>query len=98
MTFFSSFTLLTQQEETIVVSNLARLRNELTQLIAGQAKRLGDPLKVATFQSSMFELLLQAISKSPLPATHPSVQAELAYWREKEEESRRRIVSSRPAR
>lgn len=40
--------------------SLIRLRQELTTLILNQSKRITDPLKSATFKSSMFDMILQA--------------------------------------
>ncbi|KAL5508210.1 VPS52 [Sanghuangporus vaninii] len=97
--FFWSFIILTETEdETMIFSNLTRLRTELTNLIVNQSKRIGDPLKSATFQSSMFEMLLQAMSKNQYSVSHPKAQSELAYWREREEESRRRMTSTSSSR
>lgn len=42
--------------------SLQKLRHELTQLILNQSKKIADPLKSATYQSSMFEMLLQAMT------------------------------------
>ncbi|EJD01401.1 Vps52-domain-containing protein [Fomitiporia mediterranea MF3/22] len=92
---FWSFIILTEtEEETMIFSNLARLRQELTTLIVNQSKRIADPLKSATFQSTLFEMLLQAMSKNQYSMSHPKAQSELAYWREREEESRRRMTST----
>lgn len=30
----------------------------------------------------------------PRPTSHPKAQSELAYWRERDEEARRRVVST----
>ncbi|KLO11242.1 hypothetical protein SCHPADRAFT_921851, partial [Schizopora paradoxa] len=92
---FSSFVSLTEtEEETVVFNNLLKLRQEVTALVVGQAKRLNDPLKTANYQSNSYELALQTLSKGQLAMTHPKAQAELAYWREREEESRRRLLSA----
>ncbi|KAH9918218.1 vacuolar sorting protein [Epithele typhae] len=39
-------------------------------------------------------LLLQGLSNGPRPTSHPKAQSELAYWRERDEECRRRVVST----
>jgi hypothetical protein len=39
----------------------------------------------------MIELLVQS---GPRPNIHPKAQMETAFWREREEEARRRIASS----
>ncbi|KIJ56720.1 hypothetical protein M422DRAFT_218326, partial [Sphaerobolus stellatus SS14] len=93
--FMSFVTLTTNEEETMIFSNLLRLRVELTRLIVTQSSKLKDPAKAAVYQSTMFEGLLQALSNGPRPATHPKAQTEIAFWREREEEARRRIASTR---
>ncbi|KIM90943.1 hypothetical protein PILCRDRAFT_811444 [Piloderma croceum F 1598] len=91
---FNSFVALTDQEdETMIFSNLLRLRLELTKLIAKHTERISDSVAKATTQSTLFEGLLQGLSKGTHPI-HPKSQREIAYWAEKEEEARRRIVSA----
>ncbi|KAF8591436.1 vacuolar sorting protein, partial [Ramaria rubella] len=93
---FTSFIILTEnEEETMIFSNLLRLRVELTRLIVSQSSKIKVPAQSASYQSSMYETLLQALSSGPRPTTHPKAQTEIAYWREREEEARRRIVSTR---
>jgi len=93
---FTSFVTLTEnEEETMIFSNLTRLRTELTRLIVSQSAKVKDPAQMAAYQSTMYETLLQALSKGPRPTTHPKAQTEIAYWREREEEARRRIASAR---
>jgi len=93
---FNSFVALTEQpEETMIFSNLLRLRQELSKLIVTHTEKTGDPVTKATAQSTMYEALLGGLSKGPTPTSHPRAQSEVAYWREREEEARRRIVSSR---
>ncbi|KAH9918199.1 vacuolar sorting protein [Epithele typhae] len=76
---FNAFIALTDQsEETMIFANLLRLRQELVKLISASA------------QSKFFELLLQGLSNGPRPTSHPKAQSELAYWRERDEECRRR--------
>jgi hypothetical protein len=91
---FNSFVALTDQEdETMIFSNLLRLRQELTKLIAKHTEVIRDSVAKATKQSALYEGLLQGLSKGAHIATHPKSQKEIAYWAEKEEEARRRIVS-----
>ncbi|KAG2042285.1 vacuolar sorting protein [Suillus americanus] len=91
---FNSFVILTdQEEETMIFSNLLRLRQELTKLIARHTENINDDVAKATKQSAMYEVLLQGLNKGTHLSTHPKSQKEIAYWAEKEEEARRRIVS-----
>lgn len=91
---FNSFVILTdQEEETMIFSNLLRLRHELTKLIARHTENIHDDVAKATKQSAMYEVLLQGLNKGIHLSTHPKSQKEIAYWAEKEEEARRRIVS-----
>lgn len=91
---FNSFVILTdQEEETMIFSNLLRLRQELTKLIARHTENISDDVAKATKQSAMYEVLLQGLNKGTHLSTHPKSQKEIAYWAEKEEEARRRIVS-----
>ncbi|KAH9951693.1 Sac2 family-domain-containing protein [Amylocystis lapponica] len=93
---FTSFVALTEQpEETMIFSNLLRLRQELSKLITTHTDKIGDTVGKASAQSTLYEALLQGLSRGPRPTTHPKAQAEVAYWREREEEARRRLVSSR---
>ncbi|KAI0939262.1 hypothetical protein AcV5_000731 [Taiwanofungus camphoratus] len=92
---FNSFIVLTDQpEETMIFSNLLRLRQELSKLITTHTDKIGDTVAKASAQSSLYEALLQGLSKGPRPTSHPKAQSEIAHWREREEEARRRIVST----
>ncbi|KAH7931245.1 Vps52-domain-containing protein [Leucogyrophana mollusca] len=96
---FNSFVMLTEQEEeTMIFSNLLRLRQELTKLITRHTDVISDDVTKATKQSTMYEVLLQGLSKGTHLSSHPNSQKELAYWAEKEEEARRRIISVNQAR
>jgi len=95
---FNSFVALTDQEdETMIFSNLLRLRQELTKLITKHTEEIKDSVVKATSQSTLYEGLLQGLSGNHL-AIRPKSQKEIAYWAEKEEEARRRIVSSQQRR
>ncbi|KAI0750654.1 vacuolar sorting protein [Daedaleopsis nitida] len=92
---FNSFVALTDQpEETMIFANLLRLRQELSKLITTHTDKLGDPVAKASAQSTFYEQLLQGLSSGPGPTSHPKAQSELAYWRERDEESRRRVAST----
>ncbi|EJF61135.1 vacuolar sorting protein [Dichomitus squalens] len=95
VTIFNSFVALTDQpEETMIFSNLLRLRQELSKLITTHTDKLGDQVAKASAQSTFYEQILQGLSNGPHPASHPKAQSELAYWRQRDEESRRRVVST----
>ncbi|KAF9247342.1 vacuolar sorting protein [Melanogaster broomeanus] len=92
---FESFVLLTDQaEETMIFSNLFRLRQELTKLILCHTEPIVDKVAKATKQSSIYEVLLQGLIKGTHLTSHPKAQAELDYWTQKEEEARRSIISA----
>ncbi|RPD67298.1 vacuolar sorting protein [Lentinus tigrinus ALCF2SS1-6] len=94
VTIFNAFVALTDQpEETMIFSNLLRLRQELSKLIITHTDKLGEPVAKASAQSTFYELLLQGLSNGPRLTSHIKAQSELAYWRERDEESRRRVVS-----
>ncbi|KZP02599.1 hypothetical protein FIBSPDRAFT_969813 [Athelia psychrophila] len=92
---FNSFVALTEQvNETMIFSNLLRLRQELTKLLLKHTESIKDFVAKATSQSTLYEGILQGLSKGTHLATHPQWQKEISYWKEKEEEARRRIVSA----
>ncbi|KAI0796778.1 Vps52-domain-containing protein [Abortiporus biennis] len=96
---FNSFVILTDSpDETMIFSNLLRLRQELSKLITSHTDKIGETVAKATAQSKLYDALLQGLSRGPSPPSHPKAQSEIAYWREREEEARRRIVSTRRAR
>ncbi|THH02739.1 hypothetical protein EW026_g183 [Hermanssonia centrifuga] len=78
-----------------ICQRLLRLRQELTKLIASYTDKITDPVAKATAQSTVYDALLQGLSKGPHLVSHPKAQSEIAFWREREEEARRRIVSTR---
>jgi len=91
---FNSFLTLTEQEEeTMIFSNLLRLRQELAKLIPRHTGQITDSIARATAQSTIYEGLLQGLSKGTHLAAHPKSQQEVAYWANLEEETRRKIVS-----
>ncbi|KAG6869318.1 hypothetical protein C0993_000071 [Termitomyces sp. T159_Od127] len=91
---FSSFIHLTEQEEeTMIFANLFRLRQELTKLILRHTSSISDVVRKATALSSIYESMLQGLSKDTLSA-HPKSQQEIAYWANLHEEAKRKIVSA----
>ncbi|KAI0353539.1 Vps52-domain-containing protein [Trametes cingulata] len=95
VTVFNSFVALTDQaEETMIFSNLMRLRQELSKLIVTHTDKQTDPAAKARALSKFYEELLQGLSNGPRPTSHPKAQSELAYWRQRDEEARRRVAST----
>jgi len=92
ITIFNSFILLTQQpEETMIFSNLSRLRHEVDKLVVSHSEKAGDAKRQATSQSRLYELVLQGLNRVSTPTVHPKVQTEMEYWRKREEDARKRI-------
>ncbi|PFH51402.1 hypothetical protein AMATHDRAFT_74956 [Amanita thiersii Skay4041] len=91
---FNSFIHLTiHEEETMIFSNLLRLRQELLKLILRHTNQVTDGVSKATQQSFIYEGLLQGLSKGTQVTAHPKLQQEIAYWSNLVEETRRKIVS-----
>ncbi|OJT13105.1 Vacuolar protein sorting-associated protein 52 A [Trametes pubescens] len=96
---FNSFIALTDQaEETMIFSNLMRLRQELSKLIVTHTDKQTDPAAKARALCKFYEQLLQGLSNGPRPTSHPKAQSELAYWRQRDEEARRRVASTHAGR
>ncbi|KAJ7283936.1 vacuolar sorting protein [Mycena rebaudengoi] len=92
---FNSFVTLTQQEEeTMIFSNLLRLRQELAKVIARHTDPIRDPIPKATAQSAIYDKLLQGLSKGTHLTAHLKSQQEIAFWRKLEEETRRKILAT----
>ncbi|TFY61593.1 hypothetical protein EVJ58_g4418 [Rhodofomes roseus] len=92
---FNSFIALTEQpEETMIFSNLLRLRQELSKLIASHTDKITDPAAKASAQNALYDVLLQNLSRGARPSSHPRAQSEMAFWRGRDEEVRRRITST----
>ncbi|GBE79633.1 predicted protein [Sparassis crispa] len=92
---FNSFIVLTEHaEETMIFSNLLRLRQELSKLIITHTDKIRNTVDKASAQGKLYDALLRGLSRGPRPTSHPKAQGEIAYWREREEEARRRIVST----
>jgi len=92
---FNSFIALTDQaEETMIFSNLLRLRQELSKLIASHTEKISDPVAKASAQTALYDMLLQDLSRGARPSSHPKAQSEMAFWRGRGEEVRRRMTST----
>ncbi|KAI0251297.1 vacuolar sorting protein [Lactifluus subvellereus] len=78
-----------QNEETMIFSNLLRLRQELTRLIKTHTGKLSEASTRAKARSAVYEELLQGLTRAFRAApNHSRAQSELVYWREKEEGAR----------
>jgi len=76
-------------EETMIFSNLLRLRQELTRLIETHTGKLSETSARARAKSAVYEELLQGLTRAFRAApNHSRAQSELVYWREKEEGAR----------
>ncbi|KAH9966054.1 vacuolar sorting protein [Russula dissimulans] len=76
-------------EETMIFSNLLRLRQELTKLIEAHTAKLSEASARAKARSAIYEELLQGLTRAFRTApNHSRAQTELVYWREKEEGAR----------
>ncbi|KAF8897678.1 vacuolar sorting protein [Infundibulicybe gibba] len=96
---FSAFIDLTNQgEETMIFSNLLRLRQELGKLILRHVNQTSDTVSRATRSSTIYEMLLQGLSKRAHLSAHPKSQQEVAYWAHLEEDARRKIISAKQSR
>jgi len=92
---FDAFVTLTSvEEETMIFSNLLRLRQELSKLIVKHTEKITDSVSRASTQGKLYVTILRGLSDGPRPSAHPKAQTEIAYWREREEEARRRMVSA----
>ncbi|KZS97773.1 Vps52-domain-containing protein [Sistotremastrum niveocremeum HHB9708] len=94
---FASWTALTVDEEAMIFSNLGRLRQELSRLITMQANKIKDPAQNASYLVALYEIILHFFSSQSNGriSTHPKAQSEISFWREKEDQARRRIQSIR---
>lgn len=87
---FLCLVMLTEQnEETMIFSNLLRLRQELTKLIETHTDKISEASSRARARSTVYEQLLQGLTRAFRTApNHSRAQTELVYWREKEEGAR----------
>ncbi|KAF8631583.1 hypothetical protein AX15_002333 [Amanita polypyramis BW_CC] len=91
---FNSFIHLTvHEEETMIFSNLLRLRQELVKLTTRHTNQIADGVSKATKQAAIYQLLLQGLSRGTQLTAHPKLQQEIAYWSNLEEEVSRKMVS-----
>ncbi|KAJ3710382.1 vacuolar sorting protein [Lentinula raphanica] len=96
---FNAFVILTEKEdETMIFSNLLRMRQEVGKLIQRYTGQISDAVTKATTQSTFYEILLRNLNKAVQSVAHPKSQHELAYWAKLEEEARRKIISVQQSR
>ncbi|XP_006459988.1 hypothetical protein AGABI2DRAFT_202530 [Agaricus bisporus var. bisporus H97] len=92
---FNAFVYLTaNDEETMIFSNLLKLREQLASLITQHTARISDPSAKAKAQSTIYEGVLQSLNKTTHRIAHPKSQQELAFWARLKEEARRKVVSA----
>lgn len=72
--------------------SMTRLRSELVRLVQNQAQKLKAPSDRHSFVSSIYEIIMHELVSGPGQTTHPKLQAELSFFRTREEEARRRIA------
>ncbi|THV08393.1 vacuolar sorting protein [Dendrothele bispora CBS 962.96] len=98
VTLFTAFVSLTdQEEETMIFSNLLRVRQELEKVIQKYVGQISDAIAKGTTQTMIYEVILQGLNKGVQSAAHPKSQHEIAYWSKLEEEARRKLISVRQA-
>ncbi|KAF9076804.1 vacuolar sorting protein [Rhodocollybia butyracea] len=96
---FTAFVILTEKEdETMIFSNLLRMRQEIEKLIQRCTGHTSDAVARATAQSAFYEILLRGLHKGVQSVAHPKSQHEIAYWARLEEEAKRKIISVQQAR
>ncbi|TFY83941.1 hypothetical protein EWM64_g58 [Hericium alpestre] len=88
-------TLVLSTEETMIFSNLLRLRQELTKLVETHTDKLTDARIRAKTRSALYEELLQGLNRGFREApAHPKAQTEITYWKEKEEQARKAMLTT----
>jgi hypothetical protein len=74
---------------------MTRLRSELVRLINNQGQKIKVESQKATFLCSLYEDLSEALVSGPGKTTHPVLQAEIAFFRARADEARRRMHAQR---
>ncbi|KZP00006.1 vacuolar sorting protein [Calocera viscosa TUFC12733] len=92
-TLFAAFISLSEpSEEAMLFSNLGRMRPEIAQIIITHGNKIKDSRQQAVYLSTAYENVLHSAMSGPFSNAHPKAQAEMAFWREKEENARKRIM------
>ncbi|KZT53296.1 vacuolar sorting protein [Calocera cornea HHB12733] len=92
-TLFAAFISLSEpSEEAMLFSNLGRMRPEIAQIIITHGNKIKDSRQQAVYLSMAYENVLHSAMSGPFSNTHPKAQAEMSFWREKEENARKRIM------
>jgi hypothetical protein len=90
--YFHAFVTLTDQsEETVIFSNLLRLRQGLMKVIDRYITKTSNAAAQAAAQVSVYGSILQALSDEPNHTAHPKFQEEIAFWSRLEEEVKRKL-------
>ncbi|KAL1413576.1 Vacuolar protein sorting-associated protein 52 [Vanrija albida] len=85
-----------EAEEAMIFSSMTRLRTELVRLIQAQSNKIKDVQQRQSFTSSLYELVARELVAGPGPPTHPRMQAEVSFFRTREEQARRRTTPQTP--
>ncbi|KAH8830476.1 vacuolar sorting protein [Flagelloscypha sp. PMI_526] len=91
---FNAFVALTEQEEeTMIFSNLLRMRQELVKLIVKHSATKGDIAAQTLAQAAMYSFILHGLTRGTSQTAHPKAQQETAHWSNLDEEAKRKVVS-----
>jgi hypothetical protein len=71
--------------------SMNRLRNELSRLILAQSGKIKSPTQQAAFLVGIYDDIIRGLTTGPGRTSHPRLQAELSYFRTREEEAKRRM-------
>ncbi|EJU06414.1 hypothetical protein DACRYDRAFT_103359 [Dacryopinax primogenitus] len=92
-TLFAAFISLSEpSEEAMLFSNLGRMRPEIAQIIITHGNKIKDSRQQAVYLSTAYENVLHSAMSGPFSNSNPKAQAEIVFWREKEENARKRIM------
>ena len=75
-------------------ASLLRLRQEVIKLVESYADKVTEPSAKASALVRLYDAILQGLSLGPHPVSHPKAQSEIAFWKEKEEGTMRRMAST----
>jgi hypothetical protein len=70
---------------------MTRLRTELSRLIIAQSKKIKVDTQQSAFLVGVYDDVIRGLATGPGRPSHPKLQAELSYFRTREEEAKRRI-------
>lgn len=94
--YFGGFVTLTDQaEETMIFSNLLKLRQEVINIINRYSSKASNPSTKVAAEASIYVSILQGLSSQTSHTAHPKFQHEIAFWSKLEEEARRKLSTRR---